>query len=85
MDDLPRSADADYVRVGLLDKPGIHSVDLITWDRTTRRALYWVRLEAAVKHNLAAYLENLDRINLRVERLDTTGADTHRRGLLELP
>ncbi len=85
VDDLPRSADADYVRVGLLDKPGIHSVDLITWDRTTRRALYWVRLEAAVKHNLAAYLENLDRITLRVERLDTTGADTHRRGLLELP
>lgn len=74
-----RAADADYVRVGLGAKPGITSVDLIDWSSTTGEALFWVRMDAAARDNLGAYLESLDAIRLRVERLDTTDITTRRR------
>ncbi len=83
VDGIARSADSDYIRVSLAGKPGIRSVNLISWDETTRRAVFWVRLDAAAKENLAAYLENLERVRLRVERLDTTDVDTRQRGLFE--
>ena len=74
-----RAADVDYVRVGLGAKPGITSVDLIDWSSTTGEALFWVRMDAAARDNLGAYLESLDAIRLRVERLDTTDVTTRRR------
>lgn len=71
---LPDLMDADRIRVDLERKPGIQSVTLSGWDRRTRTAIFWVRLDASAKENLGAYLEQLRQIRLRVERLDQTGA-----------
>lgn len=79
VDDLKTAAQVDYVRVGLSKKPGIRSVVLQRWDRKSERANYWVRLDASVKENLGAYLEELDDINLKVKRLDKDGTDSHLR------
>ena len=83
VDGIDRAEYADYVRVGLSKKPGIESVVLKSWDENTKRAIFWVRLDASVKENLAAYLEQLDNVNLKVEQLDKTGAESHKKGLLE--
>ena len=74
---LTSAALVDYVRVGLQRKPGIQSVTLSRWDRRTNRAVYWVRMDASVKENLAAYLEELEDIRLKVKRLDNTGAQAY--------
>lgn len=79
---LSRAALVDYVRVGLQQKPGIRSVTLSSWDRDSGVAVFWVRMDASAKENIAAYLEDLDKIKLKVERLDNTGSDTSKRGLL---
>jgi hypothetical protein len=83
IDGLYRSEQTDYVRVGLLKKPGIQSVALRSWDRETGRAIFWVRLDASVKENLAAYLEQIKNVRLKVERLDKTGPESRKKGLLE--
>ena len=80
---LTRAALVDYVRVGLQKKSGIHSVTLSNWDRASGVAVFWVRMDASVKENIAAYLEQLDGIKLKVQRLDNTGTDTSKRGLLD--
>jgi hypothetical protein len=80
---LTRASLVDYVRVGLQEKPGIHSVTLSNWDRASAVAVFWVRMDASVKENIAAYLEQLDNIKLKVQRLDNTGTDTSKRGLLD--
>ena len=63
--------DADYVRVGLIDKPGVRSVTV----RSVKdgRAVLWVRVDPSAEDNLAAYLETLDNIHLKVERIDNKG------------
>jgi len=83
VDGLDRAEQVDYVRIGLSKKPGIQSVALKNWDRETRRAIFWVRLDASVKENLAAYLEEIDNVKLKVERLDKTGPESRKKGLLE--
>jgi hypothetical protein len=80
---LTRASQVDYVRVGLQNKPGIHSVTLSNWDRASGVAVFWVRMDASAKENIAAYLEQLDNIKLKVQRLDNTGTDTSKRGLLD--
>jgi hypothetical protein len=79
VDDLKTAAQVDYVRVGLSKKPGVRSVVLQRWDRESERANFWVRLDASVKENLGAYLEDLDDIKLKVKRLDKDGTDSHLR------
>jgi hypothetical protein len=74
---LTSAALVDYVRVGLQRKPGIQSVALSRWDQHTNRAVFLVRMDASVKENLAAYLEELDDIRLKVKRLDNTGAQAY--------
>ena len=54
-------------------------MDLIDWSSTTGQALFWVRMNPAGRDNLGAYLESLDAIRLRVDRLDTTDVTTRRR------
>jgi hypothetical protein len=76
VDGLRSARLVDYVRVGLTGKPGVQSVELGSWDQVTGTAVFWVRLDASAKENLAAYLEQLADIRLRVERLDQTGADS---------
>lgn len=76
---LARAALVDYVRVGLQQKPGIHSVTLSSWDRGSDVAVFWVRMDASAKENIAAYLEDLDQIKLKVERLDNTGSDARKK------
>jgi hypothetical protein len=83
VDGLRNARYVDYVRTGLEGKPGVQSVVLRSWDEKTGTALFWVRIDAGAKENLAAYLEQLADIRLRVERLDNTGVQTRRRGLLE--
>ena len=83
VDGLRNAEQADYVRVGLAKKKGVQSVALRSWDRSSGRAVFWVRLDASVKENLAAYLEQIDNVKLRVERLDKTGAESRKKGLLE--
>jgi hypothetical protein len=73
VDGLGRAEQVDYVRVGLSQKPGIQSVALKSWDSRSRRAIYWVRMDASVKENLAAYLEDIANVRLQVERLDKAG------------
>jgi len=80
---LTRASLVDYVRVGLQEKPGIQSVTLSSWDRASGVAVFWVRMDASAKENIAAYLEQLDNIRLKVQRMDNTGTDTSRRGLLD--
>ena len=70
---------ADWIRVDLEHKPGIQSVALSGWTERTGTAIFWVRLDAGAKENLGAYLEQLDQIQLHVQRLDQTGAATERR------
>ena len=83
VDGLDKAEHVDYVRVGLSKKAGIQSVALKSWDKDTGRAVFWVRLDASVKENLAAYLEEIDNIKLKVERLEKTGVKSHKKGLLE--
>ncbi|MFC1604317.1 hypothetical protein ACFL5F_04740 [Planctomycetota bacterium] len=83
IDRLYGTEQVDYVRVGLSKKPGIQSVALKSWDRGTGRAIFWIRLDASVKENLAAYLEEIDNVRLKVERLDKTGTGSRQKGLLE--
>ena len=83
VDGIDRAEYVDYVRVGLSKKPGIQSVVLKSWDEKTKRAIFWVRLDASVKENIAAYLEQIDNVHLKVEQLDKTGAESHKKGLLE--
>lgn len=83
VDGLSKAEYVDYVRVGLSKKAGIQSVALKSWDKGTGRAIFWVRFDASVKENLAAYLEELDAIKLKVERLEKTGVNSHKKGLLE--
>ena len=78
VDDLKTAAQVDYVRVGLSKKPGIRSVVLQRWDEESERANFWVRLDASVKENLGAYLEQLDDIRIKVKRLDKDGVDSDR-------
>lgn len=80
---LDRASLVDYVRVGLSQKPGINSVTLASWDRASGRAIFWVRLDASVKENLAAYLEQIDNVKLRVQRLDNTDTDSRKKYILE--
>ena len=68
VDGLESSEQADYIRVGLGKKAGIRSVALKSW--RNGRAVFWVRLDAGAKENLAAYLEELDHVKLTVQRLD---------------
>jgi len=83
VDGLNRAEQVDYVRVGLSKKPGIQSVALSSWDKQTGRVIFWVRLDASVKENLAAYLEEIDNVKLKVERLDKTGVESREKRLLE--
>jgi hypothetical protein len=83
VDGLRTAKLVDYVRVGLAGKPGVQSVALSSWDHATGTAIFWVRLDASAKENLAAYLEQLQNIRLKVERLDQTGSDSRKKGLLE--
>ena len=83
IDGLRSAKLVDYVRVGLSGKPGVQSVALSSWDQATGTAVFWVRLDASAKENLAAYLEQLEGIKLKVERLDQTGSESHKKGLLE--
>jgi len=83
VDGLYKAEHVDYVRVGLSKKAGIQSVALKSWDKGTGRAVFWVRLDASVKENLAAYLEELDAIKLKVESLEKTDVNSHKKGLLE--
>ena len=83
IDGLRSAKLVDYVRVGLTGKPGVKSVALINWDEDTGTAVFWVRLDASVRGNLAVYLEQLTEIRLKVERLDQTGSESHKKGLLE--
>lgn len=78
VDDLKTAAQVDYIRVGLSQKPGIRSVVLQRWNQESERANYWVRLDASVKENLGAYLEELDAIKIKVKRLDKDGIDSER-------
>jgi len=81
VDGLRSAKLVDYVRVGLAGKPGVQSVALSSWDQATGTAVFWVRLDASAKENLAAYLEQLTDIKLKVERLDQTGAESQKKGL----
>ena len=83
VDGLRTARYVDYVRTGLEGKPGIRSVALRSWDQKTGTALFWIRVDAGAKENLAAYLEQLKTIRLKVERLDKTDVQSRRRGLLE--
>lgn len=80
---LRTAAKVDYVRTGLENKPGIRSVALSGWDKESGVAVFWVRLDAGAQENLAAYLEQLQDIRLKVDRLDNTQADTHKKYILE--
>jgi hypothetical protein len=80
---LYRTEQVDYVRVGLSKKPGIQSVARKSWDRETGRAIFWVRLDASVKENLAAYLEDISNVRLKVERVDKAGTESRQKALLE--
>ena len=71
VDGISNSAQADYIRVGLAKKPGIQSVTLKNWK--PGRAIFWVRLDAGAKENLAAYLEQLENIRLDVKEVEKTG------------
>jgi hypothetical protein len=83
IDGLSKAEDVDYVKIGLLKKPGIQSVTLIGWNKQTERAVFWVRFDASVKGNLAAYLEELGNIRLKVESLEKAGVGSRKKGLLE--
>jgi len=83
VDGLTKAEHVDHVRVGLSKKPGIQSVALKSWNKETGQAVFWVRLDASVKENLAAYLEDLSDIKLKVERFDKTGGGSRKKGLLE--
>jgi hypothetical protein len=80
---LREAKDVDHIRVDLQRKPGIQSVTLGNWDQRTGVAVFWVGLDASAQGNLGAYLEQLDQIRLRVERLDQTGAESDKKGPLE--
>ncbi|MBN2590031.1 MAG: hypothetical protein JXA96_09220 [Sedimentisphaerales bacterium] len=80
---LDRAELVDYVRVGLSQKPGIESVSLASWNKSSGRAIFWVRLDPSVKENLAAYLEQIDNVKLRVKRLDNTDTSSRKKYLLE--
>ncbi|MFA5292136.1 MAG: hypothetical protein WC496_03785 [Phycisphaerae bacterium] len=83
IDGLSKAEYVDYVRLGLSKKSGIQSVTLKSWDAESGRAIFWIRLDASVKENLAAYLEEIENIKLKVERLDKAEIETHKKGLLE--
>ncbi len=76
VDGLKRVKYVDYIETELQKLPGVKSVSRISWDSQTGRALFWVRMDAGIKDNLAAYLEQLDTIHLKVTRLDKTGLET---------
>lgn len=77
---IKKSADVDYIRVGLAKKPGVISVSQAAWNAQTGNVVYWVRIDASVKENLAAYLEDIQGVKLKVTRLDTSGAGSQRSG-----
>lgn len=84
IDGLTRARQADYIRIGLSNKPGIRSVSLKSWDEVSRRAVFLIRFDASVKENLAAYLENIDNVRLKVKQFEETKLKSRRKLLLEI-
>lgn len=84
IDGLGRASQADYIRVGLEKKPGVYSVTLKRWDSTNKRAVFLIRLDASVKENLAAYLEDIEKVRLRVTEFQKTELKSREKGPLEV-
>jgi hypothetical protein len=84
VDGLERAEQADYVRVGLSEKPGIQSVSLKKWDNTSKRAVFLIRLDASVKENLASYLENINNVRLKVKKFDETKVKSREKAFWEI-
>jgi len=84
VDGLERAEQVDYVRIGLLKKPGIRSVALKSWDNKSKRAVFLIRLDASVKENLAAYLEKTDNVRLKVKQFEKTELKSREKEFLEI-
>lgn len=82
IDGLERSEQVDYVKVGLLKKSGIQSVERTSWDEKNRRGVFLIRLDASAKEHLAAYLEQIDNVRLEVKRLEKTEVKSRKKKFL---